>query len=282
MSTSNRKLTNVAQSAATNILLLFGMFVCLVPIYYMVVSTSFSLSQFYQFPPRLVPGDQLVENYKHIFGETTFLRNLLHTLVYAVAATIGTVAVATMAGYGFSMFRFRFRKPIFALILSMMSIPFQLIAIALFALLVQYGLIDTYIGAILPILVFPIVILMMKQNFDQLEIESILNSARIDGASEFQIFYHIALPLMRPAIAAGTIITFIWRSGELFWPLVVFQSREMFTVTMFIANNMGYRTATDWTLIMPAGFILTIPSIIVAVYFQKHFVRGLTAGSVKQ
>jgi len=281
MNASENSIDEVAKTIGTNAIILLGVFLSAFPIYYMTISSTFSLQQFFQFPPRLIPGGHFVENYRHLFIETLFLRTPATTQIYTTAATIGTVIVATMAGYAFSMFEFRGRKPIFALILAMMSIPFQLIAIALFNILINLGLIDTLIGGILPILIFPIVILIMKQNFDQMDIENILRSARIDGASEFQIFYHIALPVMRPAIAAATIITFLWRAGELFWPLVVFRSQEMHTVTVFIANQIGYRTSTDWTVVIPAGLILTIPSIIVAIYFQRHFVKGMMAGSTK-
>jgi ABC-type glycerol-3-phosphate transport system permease component len=265
----------------TNTIILLGVIVTAFPVYYMIISSSFSQQQFYVFPPRVIPGGSIGANINNLFSETRYLRTLLNTLIYAGSIIVGSIILGTLTGYAFSMFTFRGRKPLFGLIIAMLSVPFQLIAIPLFTILVRFNLVNTYIGGILPLLVFPVVFLMIKQNFDQLGLDEILNSARIDGASEFQIFYHIALPLMRPAIAAAAIVGFLLKAGGLFWPLIVFRSPEMHTVTIFISQQIGIQSATNWTALMPAGAILTVPLLAVTIYFQKYFIKGLTSGSFR-
>jgi len=277
----NTSLADIIKASATNSLLLAGILIFSFPLYYMLVSTSFATEQFSQFPPKLFFGNHLIQNFSFLIYETMFFTAATNTLIYATATTIGSVALATLAGYAFSMFTFPGRKPLFGLVLATLSIPFQLVAIPLFNLLVQAGLVNTYIGGILPAIIFPTIILMLKQNFDQLVLNDVINSGRIDGASEMQIFYHIVLPLLRPALAAATIIAFILRAGGLFWQLVIFRQPSMQTLTVFISQRVGYLFQTEWTVLMPAAALLSVPMILITIYFQSYFVKGLMSGSVK-
>jgi lactose/L-arabinose transport system permease protein len=252
------------------------------PLFYIVIGSTFTPDQFFIFPPKLTPGPDLIANYVHTLTETRFLRSLFNSLVFTIGTTLGVLIVATTAGYSFAMFRYPGRQPLFYLTLVGLAIPFQLIAIPLFDLLVTYGMIDSYAGAILPALTHPVAVIFMKQNMEQALVEDLLNSARIDGASEFQIFIRIVLPLVRTGIAALAVLMFIRRMNVLFWPLIVFRSPEMEVATQFISGLRGIFRPTPWVEVMPAAFLATIPTLLVFVFLQKYFVKGLLSGAVKE
>lgn len=265
-----------------NVIVLLGAVLSAFPMYYMFVSSTFAPGSFFQFPPKLIPGANLVENYIMTLTETRFPRALLNSLIFAVGSTIGVLVVATTAGYSFAMYQYPGRKPLFYITLVALAIPFQLIAIPLFTLLVEINLVDTYIGAILPALVHPVAVVFMKQNIEQTIVEDLLNSARMDGASEFQIFFKIVLPLIKPALAALAILMFLRRMNVLFWPLVVFRSPEMAVATQFIANNRGIVVPTNWQIVMPASVMATIPVLLIFLFLQQYFIKGLLSGAVKE
>jgi lactose/L-arabinose transport system permease protein len=122
----------------------------------------------------------------------------------------------------------------------------------------------------------------MKQNIEQTILTDMLNGARVDGASELEIFYKIVLPLIRPALAALAVFLFLYRMNELFWPLIIMRSPDHQLATTFISNNIGgLETPTTWTVVMPAAFLATVPVLLVFIFLQKQFIKGLLAGSVK-
>jgi ABC-type glycerol-3-phosphate transport system permease component len=265
-----------------NIVAALGALFFAFPLFYIVIGSSFAPDQFFIFPPKITPGPNLIPNYIHTVANTRFLRSLINSLVFAGGTTLGVLIVATTAGYSFAMFRYPGRKPLFYLTLVGLAIPFQLIAIPLFDLLVTYGMINSYLGAILPALTHPVAVIFMKQNMEQALVEDLLNSARIDGASEFQIFIRIVLPLVRTGIAALAVLLFIRRMNVLFWPLIVFRSPEMEVATQFISGLRGIFRPTPWVEVMPAAFLATIPTLIVFLLLQKYFVKGLLSGAVKE
>lgn len=254
------------------------------PLYYLFAASGFHSGQMYTYPPKLTPGglEQYIANYMALL-ETTFPRNFLNSLIYSIGSVIGVVSLATLAGYAYAMFSFRGRTALFYLTLASLAIPYQLLAIPLYNIMNSLGLLNSYVGLILPTIAGPIGVFFMKQNLEASLIEDMIRGARIDGASEGQIFYHIVWPLARPGMAALAILVFLWRMQDLFWPLIVLQSEEMRVGTMFLEAN-AQSTANSpaaWELLLPAAFIMTIPVLILFLFAQKHFVKGLMAGSVK-
>lgn len=254
------------------------------PLYYLFASSGFHSGQMYSSPPKLTPGAfaQYIANYTQLFA-TTFPRNFLNSLIYAVGSVTGVVCLATLAGYAYAMFEFRGRSVLFYVTLASLAIPYQLLAIPLYNIMNSLNLLNSYVGLILPTVAGPIGVFFMKQNLEASLIEDMLRSARIDGASEGQIFYHIVWPLARPGMAALAILVFLWRMQDLFWPLIVLQSEEMRVGTMFLESH-AQSTANSpaaWELLLPAAFIMTIPTLLLFLFAQKHFVKGLMAGSVK-
>lgn len=281
-----RKLSDDLQSVtglSVNAIAILGAVLFAFPFYYILVASSFAEGVIYQFPPKMTPGGQYVQNFATVIFETQFPRTLLNSLIYATFSTIGVLIVATTSGYAFAKFEFPGRTPLFYVTLVTLAIPFQLIAIPLFSLLVDVGLADSFIGLILPAVAHPLGVFFMRQNIEQTIIDDMLNSARIDGASELQVFRHIVFPLVRPGLAALAVLMFMLRMNELFWPLVVMRSDANSVATMFLATFLGGpESPTNWTIMMPAALLASLPVLLVFIFLQKHFVKGLLAGSVKQ
>jgi ABC-type glycerol-3-phosphate transport system permease component len=267
-------------TVSLNLILILGMVIFAFPIYYLIVSSSFSPEQFYVFPPRMIPGSEFISNITHLIFETHYLVTLMNSLIFAGASTIAVLIISVMAGYAYAMYAFPGKSTLFYITLLSLAIPFQLVAIPLFGLMVDFGFVDSYIGLILPSFFFPIGLIIMKQSMEQALIEDILNSARIDGASELRIFWEIVLPLSKPGIAAVAVIVFIRRVNGLFWPLVITSSEEMQVATVFIANQQGPIIQTDWTVVMPAALLVSLFPLVVYFYLQKYFVKGLMSGSI--
>lgn len=267
-------------SLSWNLILLLGMVIFAFPIYYLIVSSSFTADQFYVFPPRMIPGSAFVSNITNLVFETHYPITLMNSLIFAGASTIAVLTISVMAGYAYAMYAFPGKSTLFYITLLSLAIPFQLVAIPLFGLMVDFGFVDSYLGLILPSFFFPIGLIIMKQSMEQALIEDVLNSARIDGASELQIFWEIVLPLSKPGIAAVAVIVFIRRMNGLFWPLVITSSENMQVATVFIANQQGPIIQTDWTVVMPAALLVSLFPLAVYFYLQKYFVKGLMSGSI--
>jgi lactose/L-arabinose transport system permease protein len=272
-----------ARAIGYNGLAIAGAILFAFPFYFMVVGSTLPADQIFQFPPRLIPGGQLVSNYTKALVETNFLRTLFNSLIYAVVSTFGVLVVATCAGYAFAKYTFPGHDALFYSTLVTLAIPFQLIAIPLFKLLVDFGLVDSFPGLILPALAHPVAVFFMKQNIEQTIIDDMLNSARIDGASETQIFIKIVLPLVRPGLAALAVLMFLLRMNGLFWPLIVMRSDKNEVATVFLAKlHGGPQAPTPWETMMPAALVATLPVLLVFIFLQKHFVEGLLAGTTKE
>jgi len=281
-STTVERMEN-ATGLGANVLAILGAIVFAFPFYYILVASSFAEGVIRRFPPKLTPGNMFVENLTSLLTETNFLQSVLNSLIYAGLSTVGVLIVATTAGYAFAKYKFPGREPLFYVTLVTLAIPFQLIAIPLFKLLVDVNLADTFVGLILPAVAHPLGVFFMRQNIEQTILDDTLNSARIDGASEFQIFYRIVLPLIRPGLAALAVLMFMLRMNELFWPLVVMRSESNAVATMFLSTMLGGpESPANWTLLMPAALLASLPVLLVFIFLQKHFVKGLLAGSVKQ
>lgn len=271
------------RSLSVNTVVIIGAVIFMFPFFYILISSSHPTEAIYDWPPRLLPGNVFGENVMQVLTETRFPRTMLNSLIYAVFGTLGVLITGTTAGYAFAKYSFPGKEPLFYLSLVTFAVPFQLLAIPLFELLLQFNLVDTYLGVILPVIINPIGVIFMRQNIEQTILDDMLNSARLDGATEIQIFYKIVLPLLKPGLAALGILMFLLKMNTLFWPLVVLRSPEKHVMTVFLANiKGGVFEPTNWSLVMPAALMATLPILLIFIFLQKYFVRGLLAGSLKE
>jgi len=207
--------------------------------------------------------------------------NLQASALITIPAVLGTCLVAAMASYALSRLRFRGRVVVFLGLVAGGFIPVHIQLIPVFKLMNAIGLYDTYTGLILTHIMrqIPISVLILTNFFNTVPGE-LREAARIDGASEFGTFFRIFLPLTRPALAALFIFLFTWIWNDLLWGLVLTQSPELKPVTVGILSFQG-EFAIEWPMLAAGAIIATLPTVVVFLAFQRHFIKGLTMGSVK-
>lgn len=223
-------------------------------------------------------GDNLIANIQYFFNLFDVPRVLMNTAILAIVGTILTLAVSSLAGYGFEMFRSRFRDRIFGFLLTMLSIPFSALMIPLFIMLSRAGLMNTFAGILLPFIASIFIVFYFRQATKAFPTE-LRDAARIDGLKEWQIFLYIYLPVMRSTYAAAIIIIFMANWNNYLWPLIVLQSNENKVITLIISSmRSGYNP--NFGAVMVAVVLATLPTLFIFFALQRRFVEGLL-GSVK-
>lgn len=224
---------------------------------------------------------QLWENYGGIFQNSPMARYLLNSLVVTIPTVIGTVVLSTLAGFAFAIYRFRGNLILFALFVAGNFIPFQILMIPVRNLMDSLGMYDSYWSLITFHVAFQSgFCTLFMRNFISALPRELIEAARVDGASELRIFYHVVVPLMRPALAALSVLvfTFIW--NDYFWALVLVQSDEVRPVTVGLGTLKGQWLAS-WQLISAGSIIAALPPVALFFLMQRHFVAGLTLGATK-
>jgi multiple sugar transport system permease protein len=223
----------------------------------------------------------LVKNYTEVFQATPMWQYLLNTLKITVPTAIGSIALATMAGFALAKYKFRGNLFLFALFIAGNFVPFQILMIPVRDLTITLGLYDTTMGLVLFHVAFQtgFCTLFMRNFIAQLPNE-LMESARVEGVKDWQIFLFIIVPLVRPALAALAVLvfTFIW--NDFFWALILVQSDEVRPVTAGL-NALRGQWLASWHLISAGSIIAALPPVMMFFLMQKHFVAGLTLGANK-
>lgn len=217
--------------------------------------------------------------YTSVLESTPILRWMTNSLIVAVAVTIFTVIVNSLAAFALSKINFRFKQTTFILILAGLMVPGEATIIALYQTAKELGLLDSYQGLIVTAIASPFAVIVLKSFFDGVPNE-IIESAKIDGSSLFRIFGQIILPLSKPALAAIAILTFIGSWNNFLWPFLSLTSQELFTLPMGIPTLMA-QYSIDYVKPMTINAIVSIPMIIVFLIFEKQFVKGLSFTGLK-
>jgi multiple sugar transport system permease protein len=223
----------------------------------------------------------LFENYTMVLTDTPMFRYLLNSILITVPAVIGAVALSTLAGYALAKFKFRGNVALFAAFIAGNFVPFQILMIPVRDLTIGMGLYDTATGLILFHVAFQTgFCTLFMRNFIVGLPDELIEAARVEGVSEWQIFWHVVLPLVRPALAALSVLifTFIW--NDYFWALVLVQSDEVRPITAGISALKGQWMAS-WQLIAAGSIIAALPPVILFFAMQRHFIAGLTLGATK-
>ncbi|KAF2956133.1 carbohydrate ABC transporter permease [Marinitoga sp. 38H-ov] len=218
-------------------------------------------------------------NFIIVWKENDFGRYMFNSLIIALAVVLGNIIFSTSVAYAFARREFFGKNVLFLIVLATMMIPPQITIIPIFIIMKNIGWINTYYSLIIPFLVTPFGIFLLKQYIEQLPIE-LEQAAYVDGANTFQILYYIIFPLSKPAIAVMSINTFITSWNDLFYPLVMTTSKDMRTVQVGLALFQKFNQV-EWPILMAASSIIGIPVIIAFLIFQKHIISGITQGAVK-
>jgi ABC-type glycerol-3-phosphate transport system permease component len=262
-----------------NAVLLVGVFLTIVPFFYMVSASFKPGSELYSIPVQLLPDDLYLGNYELLFGETSFLRWFGNSVFVALARTVIAITLSLMAGYAFAKFEFRFKRPLFLLVIATLTLPLYVILVPLFSMMATLGWMDTYWALILPFTAQAIGIFLARQNLLAIPNE-LLEAARIDGASEWEIFTRIVVPLAQPVIAVMGILFFTASWNDFIWPLIVLTSDEKFTVSLGLPSLIG-PYSQEYGAVMAGSFLGTLPIVIIFLMFQRRFIEGIMAGALR-
>ena len=267
------------QRSPAYLVLAVGSLVSMIPFLWMVIASTHATSELFRSPLPLLPGGELLTNLARLQSEVNFGRVMLNSLGLAVVYTALSSVVSMMAGYGLAKFRFRGRKVMLGLILVTMMIPMQVLLVPLLQMMASIGWIDTYQAVILPFVASAFGIFLMRQSFLNFP-DSLIESARIDGAREWRIFYGVVLPVARPQIAALVIYTFMSQWNAFIWPLLMLNSEAHYTIPVALNTMIGL-SRVDYSGLMLGSLLATLPLLILFLVFQRQFISGLLGGAVK-
>jgi multiple sugar transport system permease protein len=253
----------------------------LLPFAWMLLSSLMSSREVISRPLTWFPSSPRFENYSALSDAIPLGRMYINSGIVTTLTALGVLLTSALAGYGFAKFQFPGRDTLFLLVLASMMIPFFVVMIPVFYLISKFGWINTYAGLIVPNVVTGFGIFLIRQYMLSLP-DEVLDAARMDGASEFEIFWRIALPLSTPAIGALGILTFVYHWNNFLWPLIVARSAEMWTVPVGLNSLRVYASSAEVINLQMAGAALAIvPVMIVFLSLQRYFVQGIAMTGLK-
>lgn len=218
-------------------------------------------------------------NYKDAWQSTNFGRQFLNSLFIATSVTIGQILTSALAGYAFARLQFKGKPILFAMVLSTLIIPYQLLVLPIFIMFSKIGWIDTYYALIIPSLANGFGIFLFKQHFESIPL-SIEEAARIDGASRWRTLWEIILPISRAPAVTLFLLTFISEWNDLFKPLIFTSSEGMRTVQLGL-TTFQEQFSTNYTLLMAAVVFVTAPVLLLYFIGQKQFIEGIASSGMK-
>jgi multiple sugar transport system permease protein len=264
--------------------LILGAFVFLFPFYYMLIGSlqeEVDSGVTGAFPN---PSNLTLENYSDINEGIDLWGSLANSAIFTTGVLLSTLFFGLLAGYAMAVLHYRGRGITFASVLLVQTIPFQLLMIPLYVMLVrQYGLGDTYLGMIIPYAIGATAVFIFRQFFLQIP-KDLFDAARIDGAGEFTILWRIAVPLAKPAILTAALVTFIGPWNEFLWPFLITKDTGMQPLAVSLANymsNLASRAANPFGSILAGACVLAAPAIGLFIVFQRHFTSSDIGSGVK-
>ncbi|MBA3310369.1 MAG: carbohydrate ABC transporter permease [Nocardioidaceae bacterium] len=229
-------------------------------------------------------GGLTLDNYSEINERVDLVRSLANSGIFTGGVVLGTVVFGILAGYALARLHFRGRGTLFAVMLLVQIVPFQLLIIPIYVMVVRsYGLADSYLGMILPFAINSTAVFVFRQFFLQLP-EELFSAARLDGAGELRILWSVALPLVKPAILTAILVTFIGPWNEFLWPFLVTKDTELQPLAVSLANyisSVAGRATNPYGAILAGAVVLAAPAVVLFVAFQKHFSASNLGSGVK-
>jgi multiple sugar transport system permease protein len=275
---------NAKRSAASRWLLYtvvtLGFVAVVTPFVWMILGSFKTQGELLRVPPTWWPQKPTLDNYRALFNEESFLRYFANSTIVAVAVTAANVTFCSMVGYALAKLNFRGKKLVFGLVMGTLMVPGMVTFVPLFVLVANLGLVDTYPGLILPFLVTPFGVFLMRQFIIGLP-DDLLDAGRIDGASELRIFRQIILPLCGPGLATLGILTFLGSWNNFLWPLVVAQTQEHYTLPVALALFSTGQNVTNYGLLLAGASVVVVPILIVFLIFQRRFIEGIATTGIK-
>jgi multiple sugar transport system permease protein len=266
-------------SLALHALLVAGAVATLAPLLWMVSLSLMPAGEATALPPRLLPSEPTLASYRALFVRLHLARAFASSALLAAAITVISVALNALAGYAFAKLRFPGRDRLYRLLLAALVVPGQIGMLPLFLMLKEMGLVNTYLGVIVPGLASVFGIFLVRSYCLAIP-DSVLDAARVDGASELRVFWSVVLPLCRPVLVTLGIFTFMGSWNDFLWPLIVLTDEDRHTLPVALANLLGEH-AQDLELMMAGSVVTVLPVIVLFAIFQRQYIESIASGGVR-
>lgn len=260
--------------------LALGVVAMIMPFVWMILGSFKTTAEIRQHPLNFLPIDPTLDNYTQLFGRLDFTTFFANSVIVAVVVTLGNIVFSSMLGYALAKLEFAGKKLLFVLVLGTLMVPGVVTFVPLFVLAANLGLVNTYAGLILPFLITPVGVFLMRQFIMSLP-DDIIEAARIDGAGEWRIFLGVIMPLCGPAVATLTILTFLGSWNNFLWPLVVATGENMYTLPVALSLYSVGQNAAQYGLMMAGAVVVVVPVLIIFIALQKYFVQGIALTGIK-
>jgi len=257
------------------ITLIITAIIFLIPFYWMLTSSIKPQQDILTIPIQLIPQNPTLENYRLLLSETLFLRSFFNTIFVAGINIFVQVTLCAMAGFAFAKYRFAGQRILFVLVLGSVMIPVTVQLVPNYLIMSHLGWLDTWLPLIVPTAANAFGVFWMRQYMYSLP-DEVLDAARLDGASEFGLFWRMVIPLSRPALIAFALFVFTTSWNEFLLPLVYLRSPELYTVQLTISNLFRTNFQQNFHLLMSASTLSILPMMILFIVAQRQFIAGLT------
>lgn len=258
--------------------LIIGIGIVCFPIYLAFVASSVTQAELVRPPMPLLPGNQLIENFSRaLFSgvNAPVWRMLMNSMVMALGIAIGKIIISLMSAFAIVYFKFPFRGLFFWLIFMTLMLPVEVRIVPTYVVVADFGMLNSYSGLILPLVASATATFLFRQFYMTVP-DELAEAARVDGASPMRFFIDILLPMSRTNIAALFVILFIYGWNQYLWPLLMTTDPDMNTIVMGIRQMFpSGDDLTDWPLIMATALLAMLPPVLVVVFMQKLFIKGL-------
>ena len=262
------------------LILSVALLLVITPFVWMVLGSVKSNGELRSVPPTWLPEQVTWENYSQLFSTLNFGTYFLNSTIVAVVVTAGNLLFCSMVGYVLGMLEFRGKNALFAVIMGTLMIPGLVTFVPLFVLVVNAGLATSLLGLIVPFLVSPFGVFLMRQFVLGLP-KDLVQAARVDGAGEIRIFAQVILPLLGPALATLGILTFLGSWNNFLWPLVVAQREDMYTLPVALALYSTGQNVTDYGFLLAGATLVVLPVLVIFMIFQRRFIEGIATTGIK-
>lgn len=263
----------------SNVLVTFFAILSLFPLYWLVTSSFKNSSDVVKMPPDWFPKTFSYSNYIDVFQNQPALKWAYNSIFVSFVSTLLLIIVSTLAAYAFSKLKFKGKNVIFVIFISSLMVPKEVMIVPLFRIIQDFGMVNTLNGMIWPNVATAFGVFLLKGFFDTIP-DSLREAARMDGASEFTVFYKIMLPMVKPGIGALFILNFVSVWNDYLWQLVVGQSENSKTLMVGIASLMQDLNP-NFAYKMAGATVAAVPMLLIFIFFQKYFTKGISIGAEK-
>jgi sn-glycerol 3-phosphate transport system permease protein len=269
-------------AAFSHFVVILGVLIIAFPVWMTFVASTHDQQTMLKSPIPLLPGPYLIDNYAKVItegygrvGSVAVWQTLTNSLIMALGITIGKIAISIIAAFAIVYFRFPFRMTFFWAIFVTLMLPVEVRIVPTYGVVASLGMLDSYSGLIIPLIASATATFLFRQFFLSVP-DELTEAARVDGASPMRFFWDILLPMSRTSIAALFVIQFIYGWNQYLWPLLITTKESFYTVVMTVSRQANVvDSVPSWNLLMAMAMLAMLPPVLIVVFMQRQFVRGL-------